>query len=139
MIKKLRAKFVAICMALVTAVLATVLIALYIALQQNISAISDQALSRAIQELPGRPAPSITIGGDRVMLPYFTVNVRGTTAYVTDGTYNNLENTEILTDIISQCLEQNRTEGTIRAYQLRYLLKDNGLYRRIAFVDMSME
>ena len=139
MIKKLRAKFVAICMALVTAVLVTVLFALYIALQQNISAISDQALSRAIQELPGHPAPSITIGGERVMLPYFTVNVWGGTAYVTGGTYDNLENTEILTDILSQCLSQNRTEGTVRDYQLRYLLKDNGLYRRIAFVDMSME
>ena len=139
MIQKLRAKFVAICMALVTVVLATVLIALYIALQQNISAISDQALSRAIQELPGHAAPSITFGGERVMLPYFTVNVWGDTAYVTGGTYNNLENTAILTDIISQCLEQDQTAGTIRDYQLRYLLKDNGLYRRIAFVDMSME
>ena len=139
MIRKLRAKFVAICMALVTAVLLTVLFALYIALQQNISAISDQALSRAMQELPGRPAPSITIGGERIMLPYFTVNVWGGTAYVTGGTYDNLENTEILTDILSQCLEQNKTQGTIRDYQLRYLLKDNGLYRRIAFVDMSME
>ena len=139
MIRKLRAKFVAICMALVTAVLATVLIALYIALQQNISAISDQALALAIRELPGRPALPITMEDDRVMLPYFTVNVRGTTAYVTDGTYDNLEDTELLTDIISQCLEQNQAEGTIREYQLRYLLKDNGLYRRIAFVDMSME
>ena len=139
MIQKLRAKFVAICMALVTAVLVTVLLALYIALQQNISAISSQALSRAIGEVPGRTAPSITIGGERVILPYFTVNVWGSTAYVTGGTYSNLENTEILTDILSQCLAQNQTEGTIRDYQLRYLLNDNGLYRRIAFVDMSME
>ena len=56
-------------MALVTAVLVTVLLALYIALQQNISAISSQALSRAIGEVPGRTAPSITIGGERVILP----------------------------------------------------------------------
>ena len=50
MIRKLRAKFVAICMALVTAVLLVVLLAVYYSVQQNISALSDQTLRRALQE-----------------------------------------------------------------------------------------
>lgn len=138
MIQKLRRKIVAICMALVTAVLLAVLLALYLAMQQNISAISDQTLRRVLKE-NASPGFSMEIGGDRVVLPYFTVNLWGTTAYITGGTYDDLENTEVLADILSQCLVQGRTEGSIPDYDLRYLLEDNGLYRRIAFVDMSME
>ena len=79
------------------------------------------------------------IGGDRLLLPYFTVNIWGGTAYITGGTYANLEDTDALRDILSQCLEQNQTEGTVEDYHLRYLVEDNGLYRKLAFVDMSME
>lgn len=138
MIQRLRRKIVAICMALVTAVLLAVLLALYLAMQQNISAISDQTLRRVLQE-NASPGFSMEIGGDRVVLPYFTVNLWGTTAYITGGTYDDLENTEVLADILSQCLAQAQAKGSIPDYDLRYLLEDNGLYRRIAFVDMSME
>ena len=138
MIRKLRAKFVAICMALVTAVLLVVLLAVYYSVQQNISALSDQTLRRALQE-DSFTYPSFSMDRNRVLLPYFTVNVWGSTAYVTGGTYDDLENTQILSDILAQCLAQNQAEGTIRAYKLRYRLQDNGLYLRIAFVDMSME
>lgn len=85
------------------------------------------------------PNPTIEIGGDRVLLPYFTVNIWGDTAYITGGTYADLENTDTLRDILSQCLEQEAAEGTVNEYHLRYLSMDNGLYRKLAFVDMSME
>ena len=61
------------------------------------------------------------------------------TAYITGGTYADLENTDTLRDILSQCLEQEAAEGTVNEYHLRYLSMDNGLYRKLAFVDMSME
>ena len=61
-----------------------------------------------------------------VLLPYFTVNIWGDTAYITGGTYANLEDTDALRDILSQCLEQNQTEGTVEDYHLRYLVEDNG-------------
>ena len=63
----------------------------------------------------------------------------GSTAYVTAGTYDGLEDTEVLQDILNQCLAQNAQEGVISQYHLRYRLQDNGFYTRIAFVDMSME
>ena len=149
MIKKLRRKFVAVCMALVTLVLAAVFLSVYFAVEQNIEAVSRQVLHRVIQEetysvgSPSRPDTGINIGGDRVQLPYFTVSIWHTgtsySAYVTGGTYANLEDTEELTAILQECLEQGTQEGTISGYRLRYLRQDNGLYEKLAFVDMSME
>ena len=143
-IQKLRMKFVAICMALVTAVLAAVLLAVFFSTQANISALRDQTLRRAIQEdtLGAFNKPHFPPENDSeraVLLPYFTVNLFGATAYVTGGTYDDLENTAVLQDIITQCLAQNLTEGTITQYRLQYLRQDMGLYTRLAFVDMSME
>ena len=141
MIRKLRWQFVGVCMALVLTVLAAVFAAAYHAVRQNIEDLSRQVLTQVIREDGSGSAPgvSVEIGGDRLLLPYFTVNIWGGTAYITGGTYANLEDTDALRDILSQCLEQNRTEGTVEDYHLRYLVEDNGLYRKLAFVDMSME
>ena len=142
MIRKLRWKFVAVCMGLVALVLSAVFGAAYHAVRQNIEDLSRQMLYQVLREDSGRgavPNPTIEIGGDRVLLPYFTVNIWGDTAYITGGTYADLENTNTLRDILSQCLEQEAAEGTVNEYHLRYLSMDNGLYRKLAFVDMSME
>ena len=141
MIRKLRWQFVGVCMALVLTVLAAVFAAAYHAVRQNIEDLSRQVLTQVIREDGSGSAPgvSVEIGGDRLLLPYFTVNIWGGTAYITGGTYANLEDTDALRAILSQCLEQNQTEGTVEDYHLRYLVEDNGLYRKLAFVDMSME
>ncbi|MDO4315828.1 MAG: HAMP domain-containing sensor histidine kinase [Oscillospiraceae bacterium] len=148
MIRKLRLKFVAICMALVTAVLAAVFLSVFFAMRQNVRDLSRQLLYRVAQEsgysLGGQPSAGITIGGDQtILLPYFTVNVYsgGGTYFadVTGGTYANLDDSEELTAILQDCLGQNGSEGVIQGYHLRYLRQDKGLYIRLAFVDMSME
>lgn len=146
LIRKLRLKFVAVCMAMVTAVLAVVFMSVYFSVQRNAEALSRQVLQRVIQETDQthgdeifRPDISISIGGDRVLLPYFTVEVWGNNAYVTGGTYASLDDTEALSYILKDCLSQPQQEGIIERYGLRYLRQDNGLYQNIAFVDMSME
>ena len=142
MIRKLRRQFVAVCMALVTLVLAAVCGAAYHAVRENIGELSRQMLHQVLAEDGGRgsaPGVSIEIGGDRVLLPYFTVNIWGNTAYVTGGTYADLEDTDALRDILRLCLAQGTAEGEIDEYHLRYLSQDNDLYRKLAFVDMSME
>ena len=148
MIRKLRLKFVAICMLLVTAVLAAVLMVNFMSLKRNVEGLSTQVLHRVMQESvspigPSRREPpdiGINIGGERVMLPYFTVNIwGGSTAYVTGGTYADLEDTDTLKSIIGECLAQPENEGVISSYRLRYLRQDKGLYQKVAFVDMSME
>lgn len=146
MIRKLRLKFVAVCMAMVTAVLAVVFMSVYFSVQRSAETLSRQLLQRVIQEADQshgegifRPDISITIGGDRVLLPYFTVEVWGNNAYVTGGTYASLDDTEALSYILQDCLSQPQQEGIVERYGLRYLRQDNGLYQNIAFVDMSME
>ena len=141
MIRKLRLKFVAICMVLITAVLAVVLLSVYFAMQRNIQDLSRQLLYRVIQQSAShRSEIAISLDRDRlVYLPYFTVNVWGSTAYVTGGTYGDLENTAELAAILKDCLGQNQREGVVQAYHLRYLRQDNGLYEKLAFADMSME
>ena len=146
MIRRLRFKFVAICMALVSVVLAVVFSLVYMSAARSMESLSRQVLHQVIQEetdrfsgAPVRPDASINIGGERVLLPYFTVNVWRDTAYVTGGTYSNLEDTDTLRAILADCLSQKGQEGTVEDYQLRYLRQDNGLYQKIAFVDMSME
>ena len=140
MIRRLRLQFVAVCMALVTAVVAVVVTAAFVTVRQNIAGVSHGILQRVIQDnrfssrRPGEDGPS---------LPYFTVSVWQQSGayrvYVTGGTFSDLENTEELTAILQDCLQQGRTEGIIRGYNLRYLRQDNGLYEKLAFVDMSME
>ena len=145
MIKKLRRKFVAICMALITAVLAVVFLSVYTSTVHSIEGLSQQVLHRVAQEtsrLPAsvnRPEIGISIGGDRIFLPYFTVEIWGTRAMVTGGTYANLEDTETLEIILNDCMAEDDAEGVLEDHLLRYLRQDKGLYQKIAFVDMSME
>ena len=144
MIRKLRLKFVAVCMAMVTAVLAAVCFAIFAALRGNVADLSREVLHRVIQEEGRRPEIGVEIGGDKLLLPYFTVTVwpsheGGHTVYVTGGTYTGLEDTAELTAILEDCLNRPEMEGLIQNYGLRYLRRENGLYWSLAFVDISME
>ena len=61
MIRKLRLKFVAICMALVTAILTVVFFSVYLSMARNISDLSRQVLYRVSQEetIGGMTRPDI--------------------------------------------------------------------------------
>lgn len=126
-------------MSLIASVLLAVLLAVYLVMHQNLIRISDQLLERAIQNEIIRPNLAFDVGGSPVMLPYFTVTIQGTTAYITSGTYDELEDTQTLQDIISKCLSQQEDRGSLPGYSLRYLRQDRFFSKRIAFVDMSME
>jgi two-component system sensor histidine kinase CiaH len=146
-IRKLQIKFVAMCMAMVTAVLAVVFFSAFASARQNIQVISTEVLERVLREsssnLQSRPDIGLDLGDRVVQLPYFTVDVwqqgGSYSAYVTGGTYADLEDTEELAAILTDCLSQEQSQGTIDGYNLRYLRQDNGLYQKLAFVDMSME
>jgi two-component system sensor histidine kinase CiaH len=142
MIRKLRLKFVAVCMLMIVIVLAGLFLAAYTVARNSIQRNSQAVLNRVITEDNRFSDDQETLfGGNQVKLPYFTVELWGSqnTAYVTGGTYANLQNTEELAHILSECLAQNQTEGTIARYNLRYLRMETPLYERIAFVDISAE
>ena len=78
MIRKLRWKFVAVCMGLVALVLSAVFGAAYHAVRQNIEDLSRQMLYQVLREDSGRgavPNPTIEIGGDRVLLPIWRIPI----------------------------------------------------------------
>ncbi len=137
MLRKLRLKFVALSLSLVTIVLAVVACAAVVSARENLERISEDVLRRAmkggtVSEMGGRP----------VSLPCFAVNIFSNGGiYITNGTYAelSLQGTERLTDIVNACMEQPENKGKLSGYGLRYLRRGNGWYTRIAFVDMSME
>ena len=137
MLRKLRLKFVALSMSLVTIVLAAVFAAAIFSARDNLEHISREVLWRAMEEKPGQFGP--VIGGKAAALPHFAVDIWNQTAHISNGTYSGLDNTELLMGILNACLEKLEDEGRLPEYGLRYLRKDNGGYIRIAFVDMSME
>ena len=134
MLRKLRLKFVALSMSLVTIVLAAVFVAGIFSSRDNLERISGDVLRRAMLKPPGQFDASI--GGKDAALPYFTVDIWNGAVSVTGGTYPDLENAS---EIVSACLEQSDNKGNLPQYGLRYLRKGGGLHIRIAFVDMSME
>ena len=140
-IKKLRWQFVAACMGLIAIVLAIVFGCVWASAQSALERSSHMALEQALSRRGGDLLPGFrqNSGDDQVLLPYFTVQVWGTTVYVTGGTYSGLEDTDALTAILTDCLAQEDDEGSLPGYALRYLRQDDGLYTQIAFVDISLE
>ena len=140
-IRKLRWQFVAACMGLIAIVLAIVFGCVWVSAQSALEHSSHMALEQALSRRGGDLLPGFRQNGgdDQVLLPYFTVQVWGTTVYVTGGTYSGLEDTDALTAILTDCLAQEDNEGSLPGYALRYLRQDDGLYTQIAFVDISLE
>ena len=140
-IRKLRWQFVAACMGLIAIVLAIVFGCVWTSAQNALERSSHLALEQALSRRGGDLLPGFhqSGGDDQVLLPYFTVQVWGTTVYVTGGTYSGLEDTDALTAILTDCLSQEADEGSLPGYALRYLRQDDGLYTQIAFVDISLE
>lgn len=143
MIRRLRIQFIAVCMLLVTAVLTVVTAIGYSSVKRNLEDTSRQTLQQILQEEstpePNRKHDLFPDSGE-VQMPYFTVEIwNHQTIYITGGTYENLEDTEELKEILTICLEQGNDEGKIDSYQLRYMRQSNNIFIRIAFVDISME
>lgn len=144
MIRKLQLKFVAVCMAMVTTVLAVVFVSVYISAQHSIERNSQEVLERVMQEasslIPGVSLrPGLNFNNKDIHLPYFTVQVWENKAYVTSGTYADMEDTDALRSILGACLAREEDQGTLEQYGMRYLRRHNALSTHVAFVDMSME
>ena len=146
MIRKLRLKFMAIFMTLVTLVLLGVSVSIYSSAERSVEAASREVLQRVILEADRSTTAPVFPSLGPVQLPYFTVNVtvhywpvRTYTARVVTSTYGDLSDTAELEAVLSSSLSQPQAEGVVPGYDLRYLRQTSGQEIQLAFVDMSSE
>ena len=150
MIRRLRWKFVAIIMAVVTLLLATICSFLFVTIRSSLQADSLSVLQRVIAQ----KGESVVMwdpdsGGilsinpfreQEVSLPYFTVavNHQGQAA-VLDSKFYNLNDEEALLQVVQAGLDAQSDVGVLANYKLRYLRKVTTGGWRIAFTDMTQE
>ena len=132
MIRRLRWKFVAIIMTVVTLLLATICSFLFVTIRSSLQADSLSVLQRVISQ----KGESVVMwdpdsGGilsinpfreQEVSLPYFTVavNHQGQAA-VLDSKFYNLNDEEALLQVVQAGLDAQSDVGVLASYKLRYL------------------
>lgn len=150
MIRRLRWKFVAIIMTVVTLLLATICSFLFVTVRGSLQEDSISVLRRVITQ----KGESVVMwdpdsGGilsinpfreQEVSLPYFTVavNHQGQAA-VLDSKFYNLNDEEALLQVVQAGLDAQSDVGVLASYKLRYLRKVTTSGWRIAFTDMTQE
>lgn len=138
MIQKLRFKFVAVNMGIVTLMLCVILGLVFYFTRANLE---TESLSM-MQTIAGRPFQLGVPGepGSEVRLPYFTVRLGlGGERVAADGGYYNLSDDALLNDLVRAALSSPKTFGVIREYNLRYFRVDTPLDRCLVFADISSE
>lgn len=144
MIKRLRIKFVAITMSLITLVLVITFAAVYVSTQQRLVRESMSLLERSVSE-PAHDEPHIDKfrpESDPGPMPtaVFTVTLDDNNHISrVDGVLFDLSNEEGLQAVVDLCLQNEDDSGIIEGASLRYLRQDTREGTRIAFVDRNME
>ena len=150
MIQRLRWKFVAIIMTVVTLLLAAICSFLFVTVRGSLQEDNISVLRRVITQ----KGESVVMwdpdsGGilsinpfreQEVSLPYFTVavNHQGQAA-VLDSKFYNLNDEEALLQVVQAGLDAQSDIGVLANYKLRYLRKTTTSGWRIAFTDMTQE
>lgn len=135
MIKRLRIKFVCITMTLVTVMLLSLLIVLYVTTASSLERSSIDALQSAIQNrhLPGRP------GEGTSQLTFRLEELPDGSVLVNGGEYFDLSDQSLVEDIYSRAKEQKENVGVLREYSLRYYRAQGVLGNVYSFADISAE
>lgn len=141
MLKKLRIKFVAVIMSIVT-VLFLVIIGLVLHLtMQNIERESIQMMRRTafvpmMPEALHRPDNM----PDHIRLPFFTVRISNSGEITTvGGEYYDLTDRELLNKLVAAVQEEPKETGVLSEYDLRFMKSDSGRMNAIVFADISSE
>ena len=137
MIRRLRIKFVAINMAIVTVLLAVILALVYYSTAANLESDSINML-RSVAISPPVPAPGEA--AEDVKLPFFIVQL-GPDGAVTEtyGGYFDLTDREALLALVDEALASPSGIGVIADYALRYYRADLPGRQSIVFGDISSE
>lgn len=141
MLKKLRIKFIAVIMSIVT-VLFIVIIGLVLHLtMQNMERESVQMM-RGMAYRPMMTAPLHKPDNmpDNIRLPFFTVRISDNgeiSAF--GGDYYDLTDQELLQKLVNVVQEESKETGVLSEYDLRFMKADNGRMKAIVFADISSE
>ena len=133
MIKKLRLKFVLYNMIIVFIMLGIILgMVMFFTSKSNERAAIE--MMRSSSMMPGGPrAPQDR--PDDVRLPTFTINENDGAIEASGNGYYDLSDTEFLQTLVERVKSENKENGVIKEYNLRYLK----VGRDIVFADMTME
>lgn len=138
MLKRLRIKFVAVIMIIVTAMLCLIFGMVYFFTKNNMEAESINMMqivaSRPLQ--PGRPDhPS-----NEVWLPHFVLQIRRNGEIITaGGEYYDLSDEEFLRALTDAVFAQGGQTGVIEEYNLRFCRVVTPVGQSLVFADMSNE
>ena len=141
MLKKLRIKFVAVIMSIVT-VLFIVIIGLVLHLtMQNLERESVQMM-RGMAFRPMMPVPLHKPDNmpDNIRLPFFTVHISNSGEITTfGGDYYDLTDKELLQKLVNAVQKESKETGVLSEYDLRFMKVDNSRMNTIVFADISSE
>lgn len=154
MIRKLRWKFVAINMTIVTLLLTAICAFIFLTVTDGLRDDSMSVLHRVIdpknvsitvwQRETERGSESIwsrsPLRDQEVSLPYFTVAVGrdGETAVI-DSQFYDLNDEDALLAVVQEGLSATEESGLLHSYHLRYLRQATAAGWRIAFTDVTQE
>lgn len=138
MIKKLRIKFVAINMSIVTILLCVILGLVFYFTSANL----EQESLRMMQSIATQPFHLGVPGemGENVRLPFFTLrlNPRGELVEAGGGYYD-LSDSDLLDNLIQDVLASPKSFGVLSKYNLRYYRVETPVNPCVVFADISSE
>lgn len=142
MIKRLRLKFICISMALVTVLLAVILILICRFTWTRMETQSIAALQSAAMDNPGHGGPGTHDPGmvQPDTLPCFVLGIDPWGQLEVSGSnYYDLSDTELLQQIYTAAQENGQRTDILYTYSLRFYKLEGGPIARYAFLDISEE
>jgi len=145
MIKKLKYKFILINMILITIVLGSIFITVYVSTQQRLVRDNMEALQNAIMEDRRGGEFHKPIFGAKddpgfMHIPTFVVSLDENNNIIdARGALYDLSDQEAINTIVQECLASEKDSGIIADADLRYLRQSSEMGTKIAFVDRKME
>ncbi len=141
MIKKLRIKFVAVIMSVVTVLFAVIFWGVLYFTRLNIERESIQMMrAMAFQPMNSAPVALPQDNDQKIRLPFFTLNIdENGEISAFGGDYFDLTDKELLSELTAAVYEQNDRMGTIQKYDLRFLVLSHETTDTIIFADISSE
>jgi signal transduction histidine kinase len=141
MLKRLRIKFIAVIMSIVTVLFIFIFGLVLHFTKQNIARESIQMMrTQAFRPPAVEPMHKPDNMPENIRLPFFTVHISADgelTAF--GGGYYDLTDKELLQKLVDAAEKSSKDTGILPDYDLRYMKNENGPMKAIVFADVSSE